>query len=344
MLLAFALTLVTHLAHAQSAAQLELDLKKKPDSIRLREEAANAYFREGKADKVIELLNPYTDTLDQNGFLLLATSYSSKKDYANEVRVLKILADANEQNYKVRMLLGQAYIKQAMAYPNAERFNALMTSGVQELRRVMQINPNFKPGYDLLLKTLLEQKNNNEARELLHEGIQKFGDRPELYRELCRLDANDGFLQDAVKFCRVSLKLSPNYPDHWVYLVQALLDQDEDQQAERTIVTAAKRFPSSEFIQWTAGTIYLDKKNYPVSARYYKAAVKADPNKGRSQYGLAQALFENDEPAEALPHFIAACKTHPASIEKFLSSGSRLKQKGQGELGGKYMSAADKCR
>lgn len=331
-------------ANAQTAAEREAELVKKPSSIRLRQEVATLYAREGKPDKVIELLNAYTDLMDDGGFLLLASSYSNKEDYYNEVRVLKILCERDEKNYKARMLLAQAYMKLANKNPNAENYPALMTSGIQELRRVLSVNKKFKPAYDLLLNTLLQQRNNNEAREVLLEGIQLYGQRPELYRELCRLDSNDGFVQQAIHNCRESIKVSPNYPDHYVYLVQSLFDQDQDQAAEKAIINAAKRFPKSEFVQWAAGKLFMQKKNYPVASRYFQAAVKADSTMSRSRFGLAQSLFESGKEEEALEHFIAACKNDPTTLDVFLSSGGKLKQRGDTALGTKYVQAANTCR
>lgn len=332
------------ISFAQTAPQLEAAIAKKPDDLRARVQLSALHSKDNRYDKVIELLNPYTDQLGSEGFLLLANAYSQKKDYANEVRVLSILSAREEENYKWHMLLGQAYIKQASEVSvNEKRHAELLTSGIQRLRRVMQINKKYKPAFDLLLSTFLNQKSNNEARELLTEGIDKFGKRPELFRELCRLDSQDGFLVQAVEHCGESIKLSPTYPDHFVYLTQALHDQKEEQRAERQIVSAAQKFPQNEFVQWAAGTLFAKKKNFPVASRYFEAAVKAAPNAGRSQAGLAQALFESNQEARALEHFTKACKLEPQTLDAFLAATGRLKQK-QNDLAAKYIAAANTCR
>ena len=331
-------------AWAESAAELGQRLAKQPTNIKLREQAATAYACENQSAKVIELLNPYTDQLSAQGFFLLAGSYSNAADYTNEVRVLKISAGQNDENFQWHMLLGQAYIKEASVTTAIDTNRELITSGIMEYRRALQLNKKFKPAYDALLVVLLQQKNNNEARELLVEGIDKFGDRPELYRELCRLDALDGFLVQAVQHCRISINLSPNFPDHYVYLTQALQDQKEDARAEKEIVEAGRRFPANEFVQWAAGTMFMAKKNFPVAARYFEAAVKAAPTQGRSQYGLAQALFSSGRQDQALNHYKEACRLVPGALDTFLASGSRLKQEGKGDLGTRYLSAAGGCQ
>lgn len=333
---------------AETIAQLEAKLNKQPDNMRIRFALAEMYTKAGNADKTIELLNPYTDQLEDRGFILLAMSYSNKKDFANEVRVLNFALNKDEENYRWHMLAAQAYIKQANDVASEEARAAATTSGIQRLRRVLQLEPKYKPAFDLLLTTFLKQRSNNEARELLIEGVTKFGRRPEFFRELCRLDSQDGFLVQAVSNCQESIKISTNYPDHYVFLTQALHDQKEDVRAEKTIVVAAHKFPKSEFVQWAAGTLFLRKKNYPVATRYFEAAAKANPNSGRAQFGLAQARFENNDPKGALEPFIRACKYDASTLETFLAATGKLKQqnggRGDSGLAAEYVRATNTCR
>jgi|GEM_PF-1319544 len=339
-----ALILSTSMAFAQNASQLEAALKKNPDDMKSRSQLATYYANKNEPDKTIELLNPYTDQLDESAFLLLASSYAKKKDYSNEVRTLNFLVNKDEENFKWHMLLAQAYLKQANEVTDEARNRALLTSGIQRLRRVLQLNPKYKPAFDQLLSTFLQQQANNEARELLIEGVSKFGKRPELFRELCRLDSQDGFLVQAVSNCTESIKLTPDYADQYVYLVQALHDQKEDLRAERQIVNAAKKFPQSEFVQWAAGELFLRKKNFPVAARYFQVAVTAKPQSGRAQFGLARSLFESGSEEKALEPFIQACKLEPNSLETFMAATGRMKQKGNSELTQKYIKASNTCR
>jgi len=344
MIQALLVLIFSSLCFAQTAAQLEAALKKNPEDTKSRVQLATLFANENKPEKTIELLNPYTDQLDENGFLLLASSYAKRKDFANEVRILNFLMNKDEENFKWHMLLAQAYLKQASEVTDEKRNRDLLTSGIQRLRRALQLSPKYKPAFDLLLNTFLQQRANNEAREMLMEGITKFGKRPELFRELCRLDSQDGFLVQAVNNCTESIKLTPEYADHYVYLVQALHDQKEDLRAEKQIVKAAKKFPQSEFVQWAAGELFFRKKNYPVAARYFQVAVKATPGSGRAQFGLAKALFEAGDEAGALEPFIQACKLDAASLETFLGATGRMKQKGSSELTQKYIKATNTCR
>lgn len=331
---------------AQTVANWEADLKQHPDHMSIRLQLANTYLGEKRYDHVISLLNPYTDQLTDQGFLALANAYSSKKDYANEVRALNLLAQKHDDNYQWHMLLGQAYLKQASTQNTTTQLDKkkeLNTQAIQQFRRTLKLAPKYKPAYNILLTTLLATKMHNEAREVISEGINKWGERPELFSELCRLDSNDGFLDQAVKNCRKAMKLAPNYPDNYVFLVQALSYENEDQQAENDIVSAARHFPKSEFVQWAAGTIFLKKKNYAVSGRYFSAALAADSHSGRAQFGLAQSLFESGDEKGSFEHFMKACAADPTTVETFLEAGGRLKQKGNYQLGEKFVNSANTC-
>jgi len=299
-----------------------------------RIQLASIYIKQNEFDKVIALLNAYTDQLPDEGYLALASAYSNKKDFTNEIRVLNLLVAKREDDYRWHMLLAEAYIKSASVQLTPEKNKDLVTSAIQQLRKVLGKQPKFKPAFDRLLDTLLINKLHNDARELLMEGIEKFGERAELYRDLCRLDSTDGFLVQSLNNCRDAIRLAPTFPDNYVYLVQSLHDQKDDQQAERTIVNAAKRFPNSEFVQWAAGTLFLRKKNFPVSERYFKAALTASPRATRSRFGLAQSLFETGSYNAALENYIAACASgEQPIIDNFLAAGGRLKQNGNYKLG-----------
>jgi tetratricopeptide (TPR) repeat protein len=331
-------------AAAQTPSDMETDLKAHPTHLSTRIQLANIYLRQQQFEKVIALLNSYTDQLTSEGFLALAEAYSSMKNYVDEVRVLNVLVTKEEDHFQWEMLLGQAYIKESSVTKDEEARGKMDTFAITHLRKAFKLNPKYKPIYDVLLNTLLRQKVHNEARELLIESVGRFGERPETFRELCRLDSLDGFLDSALKNCRQAIQAAPNYPDNYVYLVQTLYDEKEDQKAEKDIVGAARKFPSSEFVQWAAGVLFFKKKNYPVAARYFEAAVKADPTAKRSQFGLAQSLFESGDEKGSYDHFVKACDSDPVAVEVFLAAGGRLKQKGNSALGEKFVHSAYNCK
>lgn len=327
------------------ALALPSGAEKTSTSASTRIEQATAAMEKNDLDKVIELLNPYTDQLSQPGYLMLANAYSQKKDFVNEVRILGLLVAKDEANYKWQVLLAQAYLKQGKATSDPTRSRDLINTGIQKLRTAMNLNPKYKPTFDLLVQTLLWQKANYEAREVLSDGLAKFGRRPEIVKELCRLNSMDGFLVQAIEFCEASIELSPGFADSYVYLVQSLHDQGEDQKAEKEAVAAARKFPKNEFVLWAAGKFFEGRKNLSVAARYYEQATLAKPDSARAQFGAATTQLEMANYDKALEFFKKACKLDPLmSQETFLNAASRLRQKGLSKLAEKYNSSAYSCK
>ncbi len=309
-----------------------------------RLQVAQLRFKQKQYDKVVELLNPYTEQLGTEGFLLLALAYSNQQNHAGEARVLSLLSAKQEENHRWHMLLAQAQLKAASLETVREKERELTTSAIQKLRRVLQLQKGYKPAFDLLVATLLYGRFHSEAREILLEGINRYGQRSELLRALCRLDSYDGFLEQAVTNCRTAIQLAPAYPDNYVYLAQALFDQKELEQAERNLIAAAKRFPKSEFVQWAAGTLFFRKKNFAVADRYFAAAVKLSPNSVRARFGVAQAQYESGQEEKSLENFVKACELDGTTVDVFLAAGGRLKQKGNTKLGELFVRRANTCR
>jgi tetratricopeptide (TPR) repeat protein len=308
-----------------------------------RTKLAMTEYAKGNYQKVIDLLNPYSEELNNYGLMLLANAYSKKTLYSDEVRVLHVLAGKNETNYEAQMLLAQGLEKQASVTRDQETKTNIQKDAVQNYRAITNERPKYKPAFDSMLALLIQMNAASEARDTIAEGIQRFGKRPELMKELCRLDSTDGYVDQALTSCREAIKLSPAYPDNYVYLSQSFFDQKENNQAEQQLVNAARRFPASEFVQWSAGTVFLKKKNYPVAVRYYGQALRADPNSERATFGYAQSLFDSGREKEALDYFRKACRMDPTTVvEPFFAASSKLRQK-ENPLAQSYKEAASAC-
>jgi tetratricopeptide (TPR) repeat protein len=315
------------------------------DQIAARLKLAQQDYAANRNDKVIALLNPYSEELPSPGLMMLASAYSAIGKYDEEERILRTLVSKNENNYQAYMLLAQSYQKEAAAAKLDADIKKFRVKAIQTFRQCLKLRKTFKPAYDGLLETLIAMKDNNESREVVVEGLTQFGHRPELINQMCRLDATGGFVDQAVTSCREAVTSAPNYPDSYVYLAQALSDQKENIGAEKEIVKAANRFPASEFVQWAAGTVFMKKQNYPVSARYFSQALRADPKSSRAEFGYAQALFESGQTKQALPVYVKACKMEPSLVlEPFLTAASKLRQKGDAELGQRYKELATTCQ
>src|ERR1044072_3210353 len=120
-------------------------------SLVLRLKKATIDFGRGDYDAVIKSLNPYSVELPNPGLMILGNSYSKKQKYADEVRVLKILAARNENSYQAQMLLGQGLLKEAMAAKDRDAASKIEIDAIKAFRTCLKLRPNFNPAFDELL-------------------------------------------------------------------------------------------------------------------------------------------------------------------------------------------------
>lgn len=313
-------------------------------NIAQREKLATQFVQQKKWDKVIELLNPHTDETSPHGFLLMATSYQETKDFQSLVRIMKLLAEKRPKDPHVQFMLGDALLQWAESQKDLREKQKIEGEGIEAHRGSIRLRRSFRPPYQALVNYFSRANLNHEAREQLMDMIKAFGQKGELYADLCRLYSIDGFLQQAIKHCSMAKQLAPDYPESYVYLAQTYFDQKEMEKAESTLVQAAKRFPTSEFVQYGAGQFFLKKSNFPVASKYLQRAVASNANSNRSQLALAQSLFESGQDEAALPHFVKACQILSSAQAEVLTAASRLRLKGNSILAGKYAQAAGGCK
>jgi len=308
-----------------------------------REVKARKLLRASQPEKTIALLNPYTDQLSIPAYLDLAKAYGQLKDVKNEVRILKILNDRDPNNYESHFVLGHGLLKLLKVTTDQDEKKKIDTELVEAFRKATKLAPKYKPSYDSLLNYFISVNLNYEARQLLVEMIDQFGRRPELLNDQCRLFSIDGYLNQTVSHCKQAIASSKRYPDNYVYLAQAYIEKGEEEKGGKIIRLAAKKFPRSEITQWAAGKYYFDKQNYPVSSRYFNAAVNADPKKDRSQLGLGKSLFEEKKFVPALKHLLSACQIDQTHKDELIVAATKLRLDKKYSIADKYKRNAYNC-
>jgi tetratricopeptide (TPR) repeat protein len=186
--------------------------------------------------------------------------------------------------------------------------------------------------------------NRYEARTVINDMTRKFGKRPELYNELCRLYSIDGFIEQALQTCHQAIQLSPQNAKNFVYMANSYKDQKEPEKAGKLLSNAAKRFPKSEFLQVAAGDFYQGQKNHPVAARYYEKAVALNPKMAEAQIGLARSLTETGRFKEAYPHFFAACRADSQTLPEFQEALVKVRQSGNSDLESQFSRGIYSCK
>lgn len=309
-----------------------------------RDQSARALLAEKKYDQVIALLNPNTDEISDRGFLVLATAYHERAEFKDLVRVLNLLAEKRPKDHHVQFMLGDAQLKLASSTKDIREKDRIERDAIASFRSAIRLNRTYRPAHQALVNYFQNAGLNHEAREQLSDMLTNFGDRGEIHADLCRLYSNDGFLHQAITHCRRAMAITPKFPESYIYLAQTYYDKKELALAESTLVSAARKFPQSEFVQYGAGEFFLKKNNYPVAAKYLKRAVASEASSGRSQLALAKALFESGQVTESLEHYKLACRANAAAKTDFLAAASRLRLKGDRDLASSFSTAALDCR
>jgi tetratricopeptide (TPR) repeat protein len=282
--------------------------------------------------KVVDLLGPHSGEINLSSLQYLADSHHALKEYADEVRVLRLVAGKKDKSPVVHFKLGEAL-----------RLSGNAEEAVANFRIVIDLTPSFLPAYRSLVKIFLERNNHYESRILLTDMIKKFGNKPEFLTPLCKLYSKDGFHSEGIKICQNAIQADTKDPENHLNLAQIYKDKNQEPMYQSIIVKAAKRFKKSESLQYAAGAFFQEKKNYVEASRYLDFAIKADDNSVRSHLARADTLFELGQLDKSLDSYYKTCILDRRVPPSFEISEAKLRAEGKSTLAAKYRSQINKC-
>jgi tetratricopeptide (TPR) repeat protein len=291
--------------------------------------------RRKNADMLIKKYGPRGAELSIDELGKLAEAYVQTEDYLGALRTARMMIEKAPTKFRGFYYFGVA------ATGNNERDDA-----IQAFRQSIDLAPQHRPSYDGLLNIFKSKGNKYEARILLHDMVSRFGKKPELVSDLCRLYSEEGLLQDGLTFCKLAVKLNPRFPENHVYLAQNLLYSDQKANASRIFQTAARQFPDSEFVQYATGEYFLSEQNYPTAIRYLELSTKLAPQSFRGFISLAKAQYESDNHDGALISFGVACKLDKSkeTTTELRKNAIALRKRGKEKPAGEYERRASVCQ
>lgn len=313
---------------------LEELIKENPSNLTARQRLATLRAARQDHQGVVALLSPYTSEVDVPALLLLAQAYHKLEQYAQEVQTLQqvLLKAPNSSN--AHLNLGLAH----MANKQNEK-------GIVALRKAIELEPKNKRAYEALLETFRGSKNNYESRMIVKDMIQRFGKKASYLSEMCRLNSEDGYIDEAIKACKKAIAKDPKNPANHTYLALTYQNKRELKMAESILIRASRRFKKSELVQFTTGDFFLDKKAYSTAARFFDRAVKADGKSVRSQLGRAEAHFAIEGFDQSLESYLQACRLDKRQTRpKFLAAMAKLGYQKKSSHQMKWKRKAHLCR
>lgn len=284
-------------------------------------------------DEAVNTLKPVIDLLPRSGLLLLAKAYAGKKDYLNEIKTLELCIAKNPKDYVVRTAYGHALLRQKGRVDDALK-------AFQEART---LNPLYRPAYEALATELEKKGERFEARNVLEDMKKRFGVDAKILTSLCRLFALDQYNEATKTTCEQAIERAPNVPENHMYLGLALMNMEKTKEAQRVLTSAARRFPSSEPVQWALGELALSKKDTVSAYNYFKRAVAADPKSTRAWIGYGKTAFELQKNEEALKAFVSACKLNRHEVKEFRSAIGQLRVRRDTAWQAKFEMGINQC-
>ncbi len=296
-------------------------------------ERAQILVEAKRYQEAVDLLTPSIDLLPRTGLLILAKGYAGTKDLPNELKTLALAVVKNPKDYVVKTSYGLALLH---AQHDEDALQAFLDA--------RELNPRYKPAYDLAVDLMEKRGERYEARNLVFDMIKVFGPKSEFYTKLCRLLALDNYNEKTVEICQAAIEKNDKIPENHVYLGLALKNREENDKSRRVLADAAQRFPASEPVQSALGDLYFSQNDFINAYQFYKKACTADGSSSRAWLGYANSSFKLQKNEEALLAFVRVCKIDHTQIKDFRLAIGELRVRKDQNWQSKFENAINDCQ
>lgn len=321
---------------------------------------ADLYLKLKNYPKAIENLKrankpQAVEVLDQ-----LARVYAQMGDKKEEMRALELIKADGKASPSHLTKLGNGYAEMRKEIkakhpnvavistePNAPKpedpSSKYAIMAIDSYRESINKAPKYEKAYTGLYELYKDMNNYYDARLIIIEAIEKTGEKKYWLNEFCKIEGAQNYHDNAKQVCQKAISKDPKNPDNHVYLALAYKQTENEDQARKILLSAAKQFKKSEVTQWNAGQMSCAIKNWEQSSDLFKQCVKVDASSGRCHLGLGKSYFELKKYDEALNSLLKACpyiKGIDVEIRRFSYDLEKMNLKKPAQ---KYMSATEKC-
>lgn len=262
----------------------------------------------------------------------LSRVYGKKGDLKEEARALELIRVTGKIAPSQLTRLGDAYL--GLKKPD---------EAIPVYRESIQKAPKYEGAYKGMYQIYIDAKNFYDARLIIIEVLQKFGNKKFWLTEFCRIEIQQGYFDNGKNICQKAITKDPKNPENHVYLALAYDHTDSKDQARKIIFNAAKKFKKSEVTQWNAGQMSCSIKNWEQAMAQFKVCLKADKKSGRCYLDLGKTQYELKKYDVALKTLLSSCpyiKGIEVEIRRLSYDLEKNKNKNMAK---KYLNATDKC-
>ncbi len=262
----------------------------------------------------------------------LSRIYNTIGDTQEEIRALELIKIDGKATPGQYTRLGDAYRKIGK-----------VVEAIPVYRESIFKAPKYEKAYQGLFEVYLGQKNFYDARLVIIEVMEKFGDKKYWLNEFCKIEVDQNYHDNAKQVCQKAIMKDPKNADNHVNLAVAFKNTENEDQARKILFKAAKQFKKSEITQWNAGQMSCAIKNWEQASEQFKACIKSDANSGRCYLGWGKAQFELKKYDKALEYLNKSCpyiKGADVEIRRLSYELDKIKDTKNSK---KYISATDNC-
>ena len=273
------------------------DAKLSPDAAeKLRALGYMAYRSPVSADALAAGLPDPKEKLWEFNAILKATDAFQIGDDDKAKALLATVREKDPNIYIVPFLLGET----ALRRQNWEE-------AVAELKRCLELNPNFDQAMAGLARALMNSGNQNEARQWLDKALQFNSQNYRVWYELGHLESQTDKAA-AVRSYEKAIAIQPNFAPVRRDLGMLQFQQQNYAQAAEHLSKAAKlgldEAPLFNFL----GISYSRTDRLLKAVSTYQRALKLDPNYAEAHLNLAFAYQRQGQASQAKKEYEQACK------------------------------------
>jgi len=146
---------------------------------------------------------------------------------------------------------------------------------------------------------------------------------------MANLEVEQGRLAAAVELYDKMLKLTPDYPQGWLNLGQALLNEGATNEAAASFKRALEYKPEYAEAHYDLGNIWFDQARFSEAADQYEKAVAADPGFYDARFNLGNTWLGMEDWAAAIAQYRALLQLKPDYAGAWNNLGTALMQAGR---------------
>ena len=258
----------------QAIPPLTRHIQQQPDDLRARAALGLSLFGAQNYPKVLEVLHPIQQQVDQDPGLSYAYAVSQVKTgaYTEGVAGLRRLETADPNSADVHLLLGEAFVDQGE-----------YAEGLDEYRSALKIDPKLQRAHFLSGVALIRQGNPTAAAQELREALKidpgDVNSKYHLAYSLIQLQDQ----KEAVPLLQEVLKQNPKHADAYYQMGKLQLEQGDANDAVSNLEAATQLNPDSDYMHYQLALAYRRESRVQDAQREMKLYQELkDRHRGRN--------------------------------------------------------------